>query len=119
MRRLGALAAVLPRLLLALGLHPRIDRLAVLLRQIGPPQPHIDDIDAEGLGLGGNIIPDLPHDRGALFRQDVVQGDAAQYPAQAAGHQCRQPRTHPRLGPDRLVKLQRIDDAVAGIGVGH
>src|SRR5439155_16850285 len=41
--RLSAFAAILPGLLLALGLHAGVDRLAVLLRQIGAAQPHIDD----------------------------------------------------------------------------
>ena len=59
LRRLGALAAVLRRLLLALGLHAGIDRLAVLLRQIGAAQPDIDDLDAEGLGLRRDVVADL------------------------------------------------------------
>src|SRR5260370_8123829 len=69
--RLGALAAILPRLLLALGLHAGVDRLAVLLGQIGAPQPHIDDFDAETLGLGRNVVANLPHDRGALLAHDI------------------------------------------------
>src|SRR3981081_815662 len=79
LRRFGALAAILPRLLLALGLHAGIDRLAVLFWQIGAPQPHIDNVDAEILSLHRDVVADLHHDRGPLVRQDVV-------PAGAAGH---------------------------------
>ena len=43
-------------LLLALGLHAGVDRFAVLDRQVGAAQPHIDDGDAEGLGLAGDLV---------------------------------------------------------------
>src|ERR1700730_7507674 len=67
--RLGALAAVLRRLLLAFRLHAGEDRLAVFLGQVGAPDPHVDDIDAEGLPLSAYFIADLVHDRRALVRQ--------------------------------------------------
>ncbi len=46
LRPLSALRAELGRLALALGLHALIDRLAVLLRQVGAPDAHVDHLDA-------------------------------------------------------------------------
>src|SRR3954463_5292295 len=54
LRRLGAFAAVLPRLLFTLGLHAGVDSLAVLFRKISAPQTHIDDLDPERPGLSGD-----------------------------------------------------------------
>src|SRR5665213_763023 len=68
LRRLGALAAILRRLLLALGFHSGVYRLAVLLGQIGAAQTHIDDRYPEILGLVGDLVADLDHDAGALDR---------------------------------------------------
>src|SRR5258705_5572002 len=53
---LVALGAELLRLALPLGLHAREDRLAVLFRQVGAAQPHVDDLDAERLGLGSDLF---------------------------------------------------------------
>src|SRR5205085_7629152 len=91
LRRLGAFAAVLPRLLLALGLHAGVDRLTILLRQIGAAQSDIDHLDPETLGFGSDLVADLAHDRGPLSRQDVVQRDIAEDATQAAADQRAQP----------------------------
>src|SRR5882762_6917901 len=58
-----------------------LDRAAIAIA----PHPHIDDIDAKRLGLYGDLVANLPHDRGALIRQDVVQCDATEDPTQATG----------------------------------
>src|SRR5207249_1253829 len=100
--RLGAFAAILPRLLLALGLHSGIDRLAIFLGKVGAAQPDVDDLDAETLGFGGNVVADLAHDRSALVRQYVVQRHIAEDAAQAAADQRAQPGADPLLGTDRL-----------------
>src|SRR5580704_8855862 len=65
--RLGALAAVLRRLLLTFGFHAGEDRLTVFLGQIGATYADIDDVDAKGLPLGAHLIADLRHNRGALM----------------------------------------------------
>ena len=44
---LAALGAELGGLALPLGLHALIDRLAVLFRQVGAADAHVDDLDAE------------------------------------------------------------------------
>src|SRR5580693_8627938 len=49
---LRALSAELGGLALTLGLHALVDRLAVLLRQVGAADPHVDHLDAVGVGLG-------------------------------------------------------------------
>src|SRR5262249_48837732 len=51
LRLLAALGADAGRDTLERGLHALIDRLAVLLRQIGAPDAHVDDGNAEGLHL--------------------------------------------------------------------
>ena len=66
LRRFGALAAILRRLLLPLGFHPGVDRLAVFLRQIVAPQPHVDHGDAEVLCLLAHLVANLDHDPGTL-----------------------------------------------------
>src|ERR1051326_3731809 len=77
LRRLGAFAAILRGLLLTLGLHAGIDGLAVFFRQIGAAQPHIDDINAEILGLHRDIVADLHHDRGDGDGQSIkIYADA-------------------------------------------
>src|SRR5439155_10942703 len=48
---LGTLGAVLRGLLLTLGLHALVDRLAVLLRQVGAADANVDDGNAESLRL--------------------------------------------------------------------
>ena len=47
LRALRALGAELGRLALTLGLHALVDRLAVLLRQVGAADAHVDHRDAE------------------------------------------------------------------------
>ena len=54
------MGAELRRLALALGLHALIHRLAVLLRQIGAPDAHVDDVDAVALGLAVELLADAP-----------------------------------------------------------
>ena len=48
---LAALGAEFGRLALPLGLHALIDRLAVLSRQVGAADAHVDHLDAEWLGI--------------------------------------------------------------------
>src|SRR3978361_860452 len=50
----------------ALGLHALVDRLAVLLRQVGAPDAHVDHRDPEGLRLVLELGAHLPHELGAL-----------------------------------------------------
>src|SRR5690606_1466024 len=51
LREFGALSAELARFALALRLHARVDRLTVLLRQIGAADPDVEHVDPEGLRL--------------------------------------------------------------------
>ena len=73
LRLLRALGAELRGLALALGLHALVDRLAVLLGQVGAADAHVDHVDAEGLGLAVHLVADLLHDRGALVGDHRLQ----------------------------------------------
>ena len=66
LRALRAVGAELGRLALTLGLHALIDRLAVLLRQIGAADAHVDDRDAELRGLAVELLAHARHQAGAL-----------------------------------------------------
>src|SRR5882724_12793883 len=55
---LTALRAEFGGLALPLGLHALVDRLAVLLRQIGTPDPHIDHLDAIAIGFLVELLAD-------------------------------------------------------------
>ena len=81
LRRLGALAAILCRLLLAFRHHASKNRLAVFLRQIGAADPDIDDLDAKRLSLLADLVADLPHDRRAFMGEQRGQGHVARAPA--------------------------------------
>src|SRR5487761_2459691 len=58
LRLLAALRAEFGGLALPLGLHALVDRLAVLLRQIGAPDPHIDHLDAVAAGFTIELVAD-------------------------------------------------------------
>ena len=66
LRLLAALGAELGGLALPLGLHALIDRLAVLLRQIGAANTHVDHLDAVTVGLLVELIADPRHQGFAL-----------------------------------------------------
>ena len=72
LRALGALGAELGGLALPLGLHALVDRLAVLLRQIGAPDAHVDDVDAVGLRLVVELLAHPRHQVLALSRTTCV-----------------------------------------------
>src|SRR5947207_1287509 len=63
LRTLAALSAELGRLALAFGLHALVDRLAVLFRQVGAADAHVDNADPERAGL---VIELLAHALGEL-----------------------------------------------------
>ena len=58
---LAALGAELRGLALPFGLHALVDRLAVLLRQIGAADPHVDHLDAVLIGLPVELVADARH----------------------------------------------------------
>ena len=68
---LAALGAEFGRLALALGLHALIDRLAVLLRQVGAPDPHVHHLDAEARASLVELIAHPRHQLGALVAHDM------------------------------------------------
>ena len=99
-RRLRALGACLRGDPLAFRLHPRQDRLGVLLRQIGAPDPHVVDGDAEILHLGVHLVADRGHDPLPIGRQHVEQLVVAEHPAQAAETtELSRPRMSSGIGP--------------------
>ena len=115
---LAALGAELGRLALPFGLHAVIDRLAVLLRQIGAANAHVDDLDAERLRVVIELIAHLSHELLASVAHHVGQRRRAEHAAQRRIEQDGELRTGAG-GADRLVKLERVGDAVAREGVDH
>src|SRR2546428_1297354 len=73
--RLGrALRAQLVGDALALRLHPLIDLRQHFLGQLDPAQAHVDDLDADLLGIGVGALPCRRHDLVALRRDRFVNG---------------------------------------------
>src|ERR671934_226113 len=66
LRLLGALGTILRGLLLTFGLHALVDRLAVLLRQVGASNTHVDYGDAVALRLGIELVAHTRHEMLAL-----------------------------------------------------
>ena len=64
--------AELGRLALALGLHALEDRLAVLLRQVGAADAHVDHRDAELLRLAVELLAHARHQRARSSRTTWV-----------------------------------------------
>src|SRR5882724_2406106 len=63
---------------LPLRVHAPVHRLAHLLRQLHPFQPHVDDQDAVVGGVAHRAFPDDFHDLVALAGDDVVNGALAE-----------------------------------------
>ncbi len=106
-------------LALPLGLHALVDRLAVLLRQIGPPDPHIDHLDAIAAGFMIELIANPRHQSLALVPHHLDEGDFAEHAAQRGVQERRQLDVGSLDRADALIELQRVLDAVAGEGVDH
>ena len=115
---LRALGAELGRLALPFGLHAVIDRLAVLLRQVGAADAHVDDVNAERLRVMIELIAHLRHQLLALVAHDVGQRRLAEHAAQRRIEQDGELRAGAGRA-DRLIIFQRVDDAVAREGVDH
>ncbi len=82
LRALEALRAEFLCLPLTLGFHAFIDRLAVLLGQIGPTDAHIDDGDSECLRLVVELIAHTRHQLLTLIAHDLRQCRLAEHPPQ-------------------------------------
>src|SRR5262245_4472387 len=119
LRALGALRAQLRRLLLTLGLHALINRLAVLLRPVGAADAYVDHSDAEGLRLCVELLAHLGHEVLALVAHDLRQRGLAQHAAQRRVEQGRQLQIRAVDSADGLVEFERLLDPVAGEGVDH
>src|SRR5262249_34876421 len=68
---LGALRAELLCLALTLGLHALIDCLAVLLRQVGAADAHVDHVDPVGLRLVVELLTHAGHELLAPVAHDL------------------------------------------------
>src|ERR1700759_3047255 len=119
LRLLPALRAELGRFALALGLHALIDRLAVLLRQIGAADTYVDYLDAVAVGLLVELVADASHQRFALIAHHLDETDLAEHAAQ----RCVEQRGQLKIGgldrADALIKAQRVLDAIAREGVDN
>src|ERR1700724_2376841 len=113
---LAALGAELRRLALPLGLHALIDCLAVLLRQVDAADAHVDDMDAERLGIAIELIAHQPHQLLTLVAHGVGQRGRAQHAPQRRIEQDRKLRAG-AIRPARLIEFERIDDAITRKGV--
>ena len=119
LRTLAALRAELGGFALPFRLHALVDRLAVLLRQIGTADPHVDDLDTEVLRLVLELLAHLRHQRAALVADDTRQRVLAEHAAQRRVQQGREPRIGAFDRADRLIEPQRIGDLVAREGIDH
>ena len=119
MRLLAALRAELGRLTLTFGLHPLIDRLAVLLRQIRTTNAHVDDLNAVTVGLLVELIADLVHQAFALVTHHLNEGDLAEHTAQRRVQQRRELDVGSLNRADALIEAQRVLDAVTRERVHH
>src|SRR5207249_1297384 len=106
--------AELGGLALALGLHPAVYRLAVLLRQIGATDAQVEDIDAEGLRLAIELLAHSLRQLRSLVAHDLDEGRLTQHTPQRRDQQCREAGIRAFDRSDRLVEFQRIVNAVAG-----
>ena len=75
LRGLAAAGDLVGGLALALGAHPGIGRVQVLLGQVGAGQAHVDDAHAQILGIGPRKVADAVHQRRAVIRQHRGRGD--------------------------------------------
>ena len=129
-RLLLALGADLGSLALAFGLHPAIDRLAVLGRQVRALDAHVDDFDAKAVdrliaGALGAFQDDvavhggahLVHQGLAFARDHIDQRHPADRRTQAGVERRLDQGLGARQRARRVAEGQRIDDAVEGIGV--
>src|SRR5262245_2225578 len=114
LRLLGTLGAVLRGLLLTLGLHALVDRLAVLLRQVGAPYANVDDGDAEGLRLVVELLAHARHQMLALVAHDLRQRGLAQHAAQRRVEQDRELRVRALDRSDGRMRCQTGLEAVEG-----
>src|SRR6195256_2824041 len=119
LRLLGALRAEFLRFALALRLHALVDRLAVLLRQIGAPDAHVDHRDAELLGLAVELLAHARHELRALVAHQLGERGLAEHAPQGRVEQGRKPRVCALDRADGLVEAQRVMDAIAGEGIDH
>ena len=114
-----ALGAVLGRLALARGLHALIDRLAVLLRQVGAADTGVHHVDAVARRLVVDQIADARHQFGALVAHHLDEGRFAEHAAQRRIEQNIELRVGGDFRTERLEEAQRILDAIAREGVDH
>jgi len=85
---LAALAAGRSRLALPFGLHALVDGLAVLLGQVGPPDPHVDHLDTEVACLAVELVAHARHQCGALVANHVNERRLPQHPPQCCVQQA-------------------------------
>ena len=119
LRLLTALRAELGGLPLPFGLHALIDRLAVLFREVGAADAHVDHLDAVAVGLMVELLADPRHQRFALVTHHLDEGDLAEHAAQCRVQQRGQLQIGRLDRADALVKPQGILDAVTGEGIDH
>ena len=106
-------------LLLAFGLHALVDRLAVLLRQVGAANAHVDHGDAVGLRLVVELLAHARHEVLALVAHHLRQRGLAEHAAQRRVEQDRELQVRAIDGADGLVEFQRVLDAVARERIDH
>src|SRR4029453_7076334 len=86
-----ALGTELRGFLLPLGLHARIDGLAVLFRQVRATDAYVDDVDAESLGFTFQLAAHFRHQLFALVAHDLHQRDLAEHASQRRIQQGEKP----------------------------
>ena len=100
-------------------MHALIDRLAVLLRQVGAADPDVDDGNAERVGLPTELVAHASHQLRALVAHHLNERALAEHAPHRRNQQGREPRIGALDRAHRLEELQRVIDAIAREGIDH
>ena len=102
-------------------MHPRIDALGVLLRQVRLADLHVRDRNAQGIfrRLIVHVGADLLHQLCALARDDVTGFNRTQNTAEAGFHVFLKLQFGALNVLNRLIEKQRIGNAVARKRIHH
>ncbi len=119
LRLLAALGAEFGGLALTLGLHALIDRLAVLVRQVGAADTHVHHGNPVHLRLLVELLAHPRHQLRAVVAHNVGERGLAQHAPQRGVEQHRELRIGALDRVDGLVEAQRLVDPVACKSVHH
>ena len=116
----GAGGAQLVGDLLALRRHPAVDRLGDVADEVDPLDAHVEDLDAERLGVVGEAAADVLHHLVARAREHLADGALGHLLVERCVHDRRQARLEvPHVGAVVADELARVGDAPLHQPVDH